>query len=266
MIRTIRIASLEDAAELLLNQQRQEDIDRLRSDYLYRGMPSSAFTLTTSLRVNCGDLQERLEPSILRYFSKYSITEDPYKGESVWSTITLGQHYGLPTRFLDWSHSPLVALHFATAEANIRDMDKRDGVVWRINWKEMSACLPEDYKKVLKRDHTDVFSLETLGELAPTTKQYDADMGSESIALVEPPSTDQRIINQYSYFMNVPMGITDIEDFLDRKTQTTTKYIIAKEVRWELRDLLDQWNVSERIMYPGLDGLCAWIARHYYVK
>jgi hypothetical protein len=30
--------------------------------------------------------------------------------------------------------------------------------------------------------------------------------------------------------------------------------------------MLDQLNMSERIVYPGLDGLSRWIARHYFVK
>ena len=34
----------------------------------------------------------------------------------------------------------------------------------------------------------------------------------------------------------------------------------------QARDLLDQLNSSERIVYPGLDGLSRWLARHYYVK
>ena len=29
--------------------------------------------------------------------------------------------------------------------------------------------------------------------------------------------------------------------------------------------MLDQFNISERVLYPGLDGLSKWIARHYYV-
>lgn len=30
--------------------------------------------------------------------------------------------------------------------------------------------------------------------------------------------------------------------------------------------LLDQFNISERIIYPGLDGLSRSLARHYFVK
>jgi hypothetical protein len=30
--------------------------------------------------------------------------------------------------------------------------------------------------------------------------------------------------------------------------------------------MLDQYNVNERIVYPGLDGISTWIARHYFVK
>ena len=96
--------------------------------------------------------------------------------------------------------------------------------------------------------------------------QYDADMGCKAMVNIEPPSVDQRIINQYSFFSVVPSGITCVDDFLERYTKNTVRYIIKKELRWNARYLLDQYNVNERMVYPGLDGLTKWLARHYYVK
>ena len=84
--------------------------------------------------------------------------------------------------------------------------------------------------------------------------------------IIEPPSINQRIVNQYSFFSLVPMEMTDIEKFLDERTEKTIKYVIRADLRWRVRDMLDQTNISERIVYPGLDGLSKWIARHYYVK
>ena len=43
-------------------------------------------------------------------------------------------------------------------------------------------------------------------------------------------------------------------------------YIIDRKLRWDLRDILDQLNMNERMIYPGMDGIAKWLARHYYVK
>ena len=60
--------------------------------------------------------------------------------------------------------------------------------------------------------------------------------------------------------------ITDLEEFLDAHTENTVKYIIDKKLRWELRDILDQFNINERMIYPGKAGIAKWLARHYFVK
>ena len=62
------------------------------------------------------------------------------------------------------------------------------------------------------------------------------------------------------------MGIEDIEAFFDQKTNNTIRYVIDKSLRWRIRDMLDQMNINERIMYPGLDGISSWLKRYYYVK
>lgn len=266
MINIVEIKTLQDANQLLLDRPYDERIGRLRSDYLYRGVASSEYEMQTSLARNCADLQATLEQSVLKYFRKYAVTEEPSISGSVWRQMIIGQHYGLPTRLLDWSHSPLVAMHFATSEPHPGDISQRNGVVWRIDARELSELLPHDYRNVLKSNMTKYFSADMLDQIAPTPQDYDKAMGDKAMVIVEPPSTDQRIINQYSYFSVVPMGIANIEKFLEDNTRNTVKYIIDKGVRWQVRDTLDQLNMSERILFPGLDGLSKWIGRHYYVK
>ena len=91
-------------------------------------------------------------------------------------------------------------------------------------------------------------------------------MGQSALVMVEPPSIDQRIVNQYSFFSIVPSGINNLCEFLDENTENTVKYVISKDLRWDLRDILDQLNMNERMIYPGKDGIAKWLARHYYVK
>lgn len=266
MIKEIRITTLEDLMPLLTEQDYRPDLDRNRSSYLYRGMTNTDYKMFTSLSRNCKGLQKTLEPAILENFAKYAVIGDPSIAGSVWNQMILGQHYGLPTRLLDWSHSALVGLHFAVTETDMENMEKHDCMVWRIDMNEMYSLLPDKYRNVVNRNQSTIFSVEMLDSITHSLSQYDEDMGKDAMIIIEPPSINQRIVNQYSFFSLVPMDMMDIEEFLDRRTENTVKYVIDKNLRWRVRDMLDQLNMSERIVYPGLDGLSKWIARHYYVK
>ena len=265
MIQEVRIEKVEDLMPMLSEQEYRPELGRNRSGYLYRGMPNSTYRMRTSLSRCCKDKQKMLEPAILNNFAKYAIEEDPTVAQTVWNRMITGQHNGLPTRLLDWSHSALVALHFATTEENLNAMTTHDCVVWRIDMYELIAHLPEKYRLAVGREQSTLFSVEMLNALAPTLEQYDEDMGDHSVVIIEPPSTNDRIITQYSFFAAIPTGM-DFEKFLDERTENTVKYVIDRNLRWRVRDMLDSLNISERLFFPGLDGLSKWIARHYYVK
>ncbi len=266
MIQEIRIKTVEDLMPMLSEQEYRPHLGRNRSGFLYRGMPDTSYKMATSLSRCCKHLQKTLEPAILNNFAKYAVREDPTVLQSVWNRMITGQHNGLPTRLLDWSHSALVALHFAMTEDNLEEMADHDCMVWRIDMNEQISHLPEKYRLAVGREQSTLFSVEMLQKLAGTLEDYDQDMGDHSMVIIEPPSTNSRIIMQYSFFSVIPMGITDIEKYLDERTDNTVKYVIDRQLRWRIRDMLDQLNISERIFYPGLDGLSKWIARHYYVK
>ena len=83
---------------------------------------------------------------------------------------------------------------------------------------------------------------------------------------LEPPSLDERIINQYALFslMSNPNALLD--EWLISHPDLFFRIIIPATLKWEIRDKLDQANITERVLFPGLDGLSKWLRRHYSPK
>ena len=260
------ISTIDDITIFLKRREYDPDIKGYRAPYLYRGLPNDTYRLTTTLSRNCKNKQHILEESILRNFTKYAMINDPALAESKWRQMIMGQHHGLPTRILDWFYSSLVALHFATSSEAAADLDQHNGVVWEIDIEELNHLLPERYQEELRKEHAHLFTVKMLEKVVQELSQYDSDMRDSAMLLLEPSSIDSRIVNQYSFFSLVPKNIANVEDFLENHTKHTTKYIIDRTLRRELREMLDQMNINERMLFPGLDGTAKWIARHFYVS
>ena len=200
----------------------------------------------------------RVEVALLRNFRKYAHGEAAGT-DSIWDWLALGQHRGLPTRLLDWTYSPLVALHFATDDPG--DFDA-DGVVWCVNFVEANKRLPSRLRRILEQEGSDTFTVEMLAEFE-TLREFDALSREPFVIFLEPPALDQRILNQLALFSVMSSAEAELSDWLERHADLCRRVEVPAALKWEVRDKLDQANINERVLFPGLDGLSRWLARYY---
>lgn len=256
----IRVSSWAELQERLYAGSWQQSLRRFRSTMAFRGMWNAEADLTTSLVRLGGPRHARQEGNLLRNFRKYA-RQDAVPGDSVWNWLALAQHHGLPTRLLDWTFSPYVALHFATDDIATYGCD---GVVWCVNYARAHALLPKSLRAVLRRESADVFTTEMLASAAPTLPKLDRlTRGKRFAMFFEPPSLDQRIVNQFALFSLMSGPDASLEDWLAGHPKLWHRLVIPAKLKWEVRDKLDQANVTERVLFPGLDGLSRWLRRYY---
>ena len=247
--------------ELLFDRSWNDSLGRFRSSMAFRGLSEVEYPLNTTLMRLGGDF-EKLEKHLLRNFTKYA-HRDVVERDSYWHWLSVAQHHGLPTRLLDWTHSPLVAAHFATANTEKYDCD---GVIWSINYEECHRLLPTAMRSTLEKEGANTFTTQWLVKAATTLEEFDNMSSTPFLLFFEPPSMDDRIINQYALFSVMSSSGTSLDNWVGEHSELCTKIIIPAELKWEIRDKLDQSNVTERVLFPGLDGLSRWLHRHYSPK
>ncbi|RJQ65908.1 MAG: FRG domain-containing protein [Desulfobacteraceae bacterium] len=254
----IRVNSWNEANDCLYADSWQEPLGRFRSNFVFRGMSKADSDLRTSLMSLQGSY-ERVERPLLRTFRRYA-RRDAVPGDSVWNWLAVAQHHGLPTRLLDWTFSPYVALHFATH--NLRCYGD-DGVIWIIDYVRSTTRLPDTLRRILKEEDAFVFTAEMLSRSAGTLEAFDRLAEQPFVAFFEPPALDDRIINQHALFSLISSPTTRLDDWLGAHAGLAWRVIIPAGLKWEIRDKLDQANITERVLFPGLDGLSSWLKRYY---
>lgn len=256
-----RVTSWAELNEVLFEGSWKGDIERFRSDFVFRGLSKSAYDLKTSL-IRLGGEYVQLEKHLIRNFKKYG-HKNVEQNQSIWDWLSMAQHHGLPTRLLDWTYSPYVALHFATA--NIHEYDD-EGVIWCADYVKIHELLPNKLLKVLQVEGCNAFTTQMLSQATDSLEKFDSLSREDFVAFFEPPSMDDRIINQFALFSVASNSRTILDQWLINHPETCKKIVIPQELKWEVRDKLDQANITERVLFPGLSGLCGWLTRHYSPK
>lgn len=252
------IKSWADLIDRLYDNSWRPEISRFRSPFVFRGLSDGSYPLVTSL-MRLGGNFAQMEPHLLRNFRKYA-HRSLVERDTNWHWLSLAQHHGLPTRLLDWTVSPLVAAHFATANTEKYSLD---GVIWMVNARQAHKMLPDKLKAELNQERADYFTVEMLARVVPGLSDLDALSPPCFVAFFEPPSIDERITNQYALFSVMPDASAAMDTWLNEHPKLWRRLIIPAKIKWEIRDKLDQANITERVLFPGLDGLGQWQKRYY---
>jgi hypothetical protein len=255
----VRVNSWSELQEAVFEDSWQKEISRHRSNFVFRGVPRAAHALETSLQTAGLEAQER---HLLTSFRKYALRSAVH-GDWVWNWLSLAKHHGLPTRLLDWSYSPFVAMHFATYDLNRFD---EDAAIWCVNYQRTNQLLPRQLRRMLDDENVNIFTTEMLNRAATTLNEFDSLAKDDFVLFFEPPSLDERIVNQFALFSLPSSPTMKLETLLVRSEHSYRRIIIPASLKWEVRDKLDQANITERVLFPGLDGLSQWLKRYFTTR
>jgi hypothetical protein len=192
-------------------------------------------------------LTPKEERSLLKRFRRYAY-EYFKRVPTEWETLFLARHHGLPTRLLDWTSNPLVALYFAASHESeelarsARDSGERkvevDGTVWAIARREDA------------REELDVF-VETPSPLDVA-----------GIRIVFPVNPSPRLTAQSGVFTLHGDPWSDLvrcagKAYRDEELdlERLTRWTVPSRSKAAIILDLERVAINSRMLFPDLDGL-----------
>lgn len=243
-----------------LGKQWSDPQDKPAPGVWYRGLPSFRHKLLPTLHrygipvASEADLMNRFKQNAHEF-----LDERP-QGE--WEWMLLGRHHGLPSRLLDWTENPLVALFFASDTLGT----KANGVLW---------CLtPTELNKIANPTEPSSLVLPMLldeDEPSPGDQFLDV-YKTSSVSLARPDipvppaavlsiRTNKRIQAQFGVFTIHHSDTTPLEAWGDHSH--LWRFIIPKESKPSIRKELQRVGISALTLFPELDNVAEEAKRGY---
>ncbi len=180
-----------------------------------------------------------------------SMKERPSQDYCGW--ITLMQHYGLPTRLLDWSLSPLIALFFAT-----NDYEKypdKDGCIWILRPGLLNEL--EGFGSYIYP--MDKYTVVDMILPAFNSRRINEEVSDKIIACY-PVEYNMRIYTQQSAF-TVHNTLRKIENINNK--YVLMKYTIPAEFKKSICDELRICGITLRNVYPDVEHIADELKQFY---
>ncbi len=187
--------------------------------------------------------------SDFKRFSEMKIPNIPAKADE-FKWVQLAQHYGLPTRLLDWTRNAAIALYFACQQYIDGGGNEKDGAVFLLNPINLNrASFPKDARIFEPHKDSELIEkyLDLDGEQIPK--------GLKAIA-INPIWNSERIMLQQGVFtLHGSRYFT-----LTNKHESSLVYLkIEREVKMELLDELERIGVNEMSIFPEAEHMCHYL-------
>jgi len=141
-------------------------LESIKNQFYFRGYSDYDWHMRPSLgRVNDRLIQDEIKV-IQEFVGIPALEKLEMKVGSLHELLELGQHYGLPTRLLDWTTNPFIALYFALGEKDFDNSTLSIALISRDNpeitkdWSEINNIVPVEL-------NLSDWDSKTLGEIDP---------------------------------------------------------------------------------------------------
>ncbi len=162
------------------------------------------------------------------------------------------QHYGLPTRLLDWSESPLVALYFA-----VNEQPSIPGAIWGL------ATIGLNEEETTTRSLFMANNELVIQQLKDITNPI-TEKTTDYILAIPNKEFDIRHIMQQSVF--TIHGRANPINKIENNSKFLVKYEIPAELKNKLLVDLRSLGISETFLFPDLEHLASDIKNRNFAK
>jgi len=227
--------------------------------WLFRGVRDACWNLESTLdRVPWPKKRWKLEAGLVRKFQRHGHLYDTIapKMSSIMEWLALMQHYGAPTRLLDFTYSFWVAVFMACEKQGKEDA----AAVWAVDWK----WLKKRRLQVLSKKVRKAYDKDKHCRRSSTFKRvYGKRIKTKLVIQQNAFRLNERHVIQQGVFLCPTVVEKSFEENLRAMAPTgkvLRKLIIPASLGTKVRKRLWRMNMTSAVLYPGLDGFARSLA------